>query len=807
MDDGPPPRKRSRFFSAGKAKFGPLLSEHRKSDPENETADICHTGGESASRNRTDSAIPHNSNPSYQTSNVTVPTQNLLASSVAEPRRVENSTTQVESTEPAVSHVSTDHNGSLSNSNKSNRDSWGESAFSNLTVRDTRRDGIYGAQALIQKVTNSARGSQTSMNYPQPLAATFGNSALSGTQFGAGGPTNALSSQAHQTSPYIQSTLSGSGPYHVQAGPQSGHPSYPPLAHGYYTHPVHGQRVIPPGLSIQAPGLSDKGAAYEIKGSVTSSGSINNQILPPEAQVNPSISSTDVAQRSPFMARPPRQTVDLDRDASGNLLPTTPRRPIFNLPNQGISNLPPHAKLQARRRLEQPLIPPTLYTSPNRISNARLTARTTLKRKRAGAILPPPAYIYTRCDDPTFTAFQGILLYPELCFHLASTLPVADLISLYAISRDFHTIIDTRFTTVMLSQAQRKCPESARSFPFRCYRHLCRSDPAARKLPHPDPRLRAQGETRRVPSLRWLQMVVFREKVVHELTCVMAEDGVPLPARCSLALKRLWFLLDIPDNARRVGCVHNRALLSDLDLYFAMCFFVKLDMRCNDPVAGACRYGLRVMLLGQRSLSTVLKVLKREMWGRKLDVLRAWVEYRGVLTEEEETQNTVQSVFGVPRHRVGRGQLEYWGHADEKVLGRPPQRLMRPDELVVREAVRRGLRFHRHFLRCLLYGYVRPDTLDDYEPRALTRRLPALERDGDYGVDDDVGPAPPLGSPDPGWDELLDLHGRRDVSRWCVRPDFGAGPDEAVRRRREEDWLDRCMEWVEREKAQVAADG
>jgi hypothetical protein len=35
-------------------------------------------------------------------------------------------------------------------------------------------------------------------------------------------------------------------------------------------------------------------------------------------------------------------------------------------------------------------------------------------------------------------------------------------------------------------------------------------------------------------------MVLWREKVVHEIMAIMAEDGVPLPSRCSLAMKRVW---------------------------------------------------------------------------------------------------------------------------------------------------------------------------------------------------------------------------------------------------------------------------
>jgi hypothetical protein len=42
---------------------------------------------------------------------------------------------------------------------------------------------------------------------------------------------------------------------------------------------------------------------------------------------------------------------------------------------------------------------------------------------------------------------------------------------------------------------------------------------------------------------------------------IMAEDGVPLPRRCELAVKRMWFLMDIPDNARRIVYIHSEKLV------------------------------------------------------------------------------------------------------------------------------------------------------------------------------------------------------------------------------------------------------
>jgi hypothetical protein len=266
----------------------------------------------------------------------------------------------------------------------------------------------------------------------------------------------------------------------------------------------------------------------------------NLNLPPSEDPAKPTQDRPHLGQ--PFLRRPYDPTWGLSR-------PGQPQpHPITNIPNAGISNLPLHATLTPTRRaranataIYRPgsLVPPTLYTSPDRVKKAAAASR---KRKRTGLILPPPAYIYTRTDSPDFNIFPAILLYPELCFHLSSHLPLNSLVALYAISRDFHTILDSRFTTVILSQSLAKAPECSRIFPFRCYAHLCRKDPASR-IPHPDPEKARQGISRAVPSFRWLRMVLWREKVVHEIMAIMAEDGVPLPSRCSLALKRMWVSL------------------------------------------------------------------------------------------------------------------------------------------------------------------------------------------------------------------------------------------------------------------------
>ncbi len=283
-------------------------------------------------------------------------------------------------------------------------------------------------------------------------------------------------------------------------------------------------------------------------------------------------------------------------------------------------------------------------------------------------------------------------------------------------------------------------------------------------------------------------MIFFREKVVAEIMSIMAEDGVPLPSRCSLAMKRMWFILDIPDNARRIGFIHSNTLVPDLCLYFMMCLFVKLDMRFNDPAAQNVYHGFRKMVLAQRSLSFLLKVLRREELRSQFEVLKCWVRTRYVPAEDEVGMD----IFGFKGDEVGKGRYEYWGKKTAKDLGRDVQVLLRPEQLVMREAVRRGLRLQKHFLRSLLYGYIRPDTLENYVPRDLGRRVGRLW--DEYEVDDEIG-GEMVSLVESARDTLLDLGESKEVSVYCVKEDRVEDSDQVARRIKEEAFLNECMRW------------
>ncbi|KAK2736878.1 hypothetical protein FQN55_001373 [Onygenales sp. PD_40] len=315
----------------------------------------------------------------------------------------------------------------------------------------------------------------------------------------------------------------------------------------------------------------------------------------------------------------------------------------------------------------------------------------------------------------TFSIFQEFLKKPELTLILAKHLRIQELLILYRTSKGFHDIVNMRFTTVVMAQAHARAPQSAKIFPFRCYAKLCIEDPALR--PHPVTERAAAGEARKVPSFRWLQMICFREMVCHQIITILAEDGVPVPDRCESTMKKIWFLMDIPDNARRVGMVMNKKIFTDEDLFFATLFFVKLDMRFTDPVTGSGKDGMRRMLLSQPSLSTLWRTLRRTTLISKLDVMKMYARWK----YQPRADQRGQSIFGIPPEEVGIMQYQGWGRTGNGI------RLQRPDELLLKESIRRKLELQTKYTDMFLWGYINPRTMENFEPVTRRRELESLE--------------------------------------------------------------------------------
>ena len=268
-------------------------------------------------------------------------------------------------------------------------------------------------------------------------------------------------------------------------------------------------------------------------------------------------------------------------------------------------------------------------------------------------------------------------------------------------------------------QAFAKCKDAARTFAHTTYKSLCMLDPCGR----PDPN-GAGTAVRLVPSFRWLRMIVFREGVVRRIMDEVNRYGHNLPPRTGLVLKKLWFMMDIALNDRRSDLIRNEKFWSNLDLYVATLFFIKLDMCFTHPLTGDGETHLRRLLVGQRTLSHLLKTLQRDGVVDQLELLQLYIGYtKGVPVGLE------MDMLGIRKSNIGTQELEGWGIGEGKLL--------RIDEMIMMEATRRGLDFDEKYSHMMLWGYVDPLTLAHWEPGK--RRDPVGEEtDGEDGGDEDT---------------------------------------------------------------------
>jgi hypothetical protein len=326
-------------------------------------------------------------------------------------------------------------------------------------------------------------------------------------------------------------------------------------------------------------------------------------------------------------------------------------------------------------------------------------------------------------EQPSFNIFQALLRNPEAFYEFTRHLDPEEFVILYSICRPFFVLVNNNFTTCMERNAQTTAPESAAIFPFNCYRSLCQYDPLLTRNEAMEKRTTYQA--RDVPSFRWLRFIRFRENTVDSIMLHMAEAGHLLPSNASLTLKKIWFLMDFPDNARRIGTIHNEGLWTNDDLLLATMFFIKLDMRCTDPMDGGNRPVIRRLLMAQPTLSAVDMVLQRKQMRDMYDFFQMYVEWR-VVAGFPQTDLTSPhfdwTVFGMPL--TSAGSLQFEGR-----VGDPDSaKLLRPDELVMKEGIRRELRMNRWYLDLMLWGHVDEETGENIWPPSAQKRMAEKEQ-------------------------------------------------------------------------------
>ncbi|KAK8187235.1 hypothetical protein IWZ00DRAFT_330602 [Phyllosticta capitalensis] len=312
----------------------------------------------------------------------------------------------------------------------------------------------------------------------------------------------------------------------------------------------------------------------------------------------------------------------------------------------------------------------------------------------------------TSCGSPTKPAFkrdikgkgrrvfnllESIFTQNDITLNVTRHMEVRDFLTLYCISKKFYWLVNSHMTTYMMSMARVHAPLSMRVFPYTYRRSLCILDPVLRDHPtNPSQRGRV------VPSLKWLQMLAFREAVSHDILLAMALEGHRFPNPIQEILLKIWMMLDLPRTALRLSVIRNNKIWHSRDLFIALMFFMKLDMRLSDPIVGEGECLLSKLFLAQRSLEPLWEALRGWRLTNETELLAMIVEWDYAPLDFENDER--EPIFGVPAGKVGSLCCEDW------TPGRPV--LLRPDEVILGECIRRQLDLNRCFVDFMLWGYV-----------------------------------------------------------------------------------------------------
>ncbi|CAK7562762.1 MAG: hypothetical protein SEPTF4163_000615 [Sporothrix epigloea] len=201
------------------------------------------------------------------------------------------------------------------------------------------------------------------------------------------------------------------------------------------------------------------------------------------------------------------------------------------------------------------------------------------------ALVPPGATNSTRFDF-----ISSLSSCPELVTQVCKYLDLNDVLVLYQTSRVFKSTFDSdREHNVQRMARQFTSDETRSIFSWRritdSIGSLSRMIESQEHCMHGVPVRPPQAPS--APTLRYVGMMVSRERKVRDIVATLARAGHRLPrANATAVLKKIWLLMDVPTNGGRVLLLKDEALFSDLDLLTMQMFHVKLVLHFHDPLMG-----------------------------------------------------------------------------------------------------------------------------------------------------------------------------------------------------------------------------
>lgn len=342
-----------------------------------------------------------------------------------------------------------------------------------------------------------------------------------------------------------------------------------------------------------------------------------------------------------------------------------------------------------------------------------------------------------------FSLLESFVRDNSLLITLTSYLDVPSIISLYAISKSFHVSFNRHATAFILSSMRTWAPGADIIFPWRCYRTLCIGDPIMRLKAVPkafEADIDRLGDiSRDVPSLRWLQMVVWREAISADMLMQLNSKALRLPRGTHEAIKRMWFALDLPLSAHRLAVFRNKTYFSNKSIQNATHFLIKCDMAFTDPgiepfplnhpnqalfpnqwaFGGAVGCNLREKLVAERNFTSLWRVLRGLTWDMdetSRPIGHADIMKLNVKHSFRWQDGTPEAVLKVPIMGMSYSDFKFTGcertyredDNEATKLMRPCRPLVPLHTLLMGESTRRDMHLEMQFLDMISWGFTIP---------------------------------------------------------------------------------------------------
>ncbi|KAF2685256.1 hypothetical protein K458DRAFT_300645 [Lentithecium fluviatile CBS 122367] len=301
-----------------------------------------------------------------------------------------------------------------------------------------------------------------------------------------------------------------------------------------------------------------------------------------------------------------------------------------------------------------------------------------------------------------FNLYKAIVRHPNLFFQFAIRLPLQTLVDLYAIDKEFHFRFNKYSISIIAEHATYHAADAAYIFSWKMFPELCISDPLLKPMdgrPH---------LARDIPSLRWVKMVMFRDTVTRVILTDVAMQGLRVPQGTHVALMKFWLLMEMQTMAMREAFLRDQKVWTNDDLLCFLHFVLKLDMRIIHPVFGAGICGLSHMMLTQKSLTPLYDLLlNKEPKNERMDYdLASDLLVRTYLPDMLDLDTypwlTDEATTQIKPEEVGLMCREGW-----EIDGEP---LTPALDMVMTEAISRGLHPQQYLLEWMLYGFMDYDT-------------------------------------------------------------------------------------------------